>query len=100
MTSQLMNLTGTGDTLSLEPRLGAEWRPMQHVGLRAGLLSFSDTGHWAWTSGISLLNANGLRERRARLTVPDDVLQFAVAMQYHHGTPELGICSLTLSWRL
>ena len=44
--------------------------------------------------------ANVFRQRHNRLPVPDDVLQFAVAVQYEYRRPVLGICSLTLAWRL
>jgi hypothetical protein len=99
VTAQVLNLTALSDSLRLEPHVGAEWRPWQHLGLRAGLLSFSDGKHWAWTSGFSVFDANALRDKHERLPVPDDVLQAAVGVQYNRGKPELGIASLTLSWR-
>ena len=99
VTAQVMNLTAISDSFSLEPHVEAEWRPWQHLSLRAGMLYFPEAGQWAWTSGLSLVDANAMREKPARLPVPDDIVQVAVGMQYHHRTPELGIVSLTLSWR-
>jgi hypothetical protein len=100
VTAQVMNLTASGDSLRLEPRLGAEWRPWRYLGMRAGIVSFSDNERWAWTSGISLMDANWFRHKFARLPVPDDILQAAVAILYHRRIPTLGIGSLTLSVRL
>ena len=100
ITAQVMNLTGEGDSLALEPHLGGEWRPMRHLGMRLGIMSFSESERWAWTTGFSLLDANWFRDHAHRLPVPDDILQVAVAVLYDRRTPALGIGSLTLSWRL
>jgi len=100
VTAQVMNLTASGDSLRLEPRVGAEWRPWRYLGMRAGLVSFSDNERWAWTSGISLVDANWFRDKFARLPVPDDILQAAIAVLYDRRTPTLAIGSLTLSVRL
>lgn len=98
-TMQVMNLTRSNGPAFLEPHTGIEWRPVNDVALRAGGTQFSRSRRWAWTGGIGLLDANSLRSRVRQLTVPDDVLQFAVAVQYLRRTPELAMCSLTLAWR-
>jgi len=97
---QLMNLTQSGGTAFLEPHAGMEWRPVRALALRAGGAQFSHGTGWAWTTGIGLLDANWLRNRLARLLVPDEVLQLAVAVVYREHTPALGIGSLTCAWRL
>ena len=98
-TAQVMNLEQSSDTLKLEPRVGVEWRPSRVVALRAGAASFSTQDRWAWTAGIGILDANWLRSKHNRLPVPDDILQAAVGVLYRGRMPELGIGSLTLSWR-
>jgi hypothetical protein len=97
---QVMNLTQSSKPAFLEPHAGLEWRPMRAVALRAGGVMFSRSPRWAWTTGIGLLDANWFRKRISRLVVPDDILQVALAVIYNRGTPELGIGSLTLAWRL
>lgn len=99
VTVQVMNLTRSDARAFLEPHAGIEWRPVRAVALRAGGMQFSRSTRWAWTTGIGLLDANWLRARNKRTQVPDDILQAAVAVQYNRRTPELGIGSLTLSWR-
>ncbi len=100
LSAQVMNLEQASDSLEIEPRVGVEWRPWRALALRAGGASYSDGDHWAWTAGVGLLDANWLHRRENRLPVPDDVLQAAVAVIYSGRTPERGIGSLTLSWRL
>ncbi len=100
VSAQVMNIEQATDSLEIEPRLGVEWRPWRALALRAGGASYSDGDHWAWTAGVGLLDANWLRERRNRLPVPDDVLQLGVGVIYSGRTPQLGIGSLTFSWRL
>ena len=99
LSAQVMNLAQSSDSLNLEPRLGVELRPWRALALRAGGVSYSDGKQWAWTAGLGLLDANWLRSRPARLPVPDDILQTAVAVIYDGRRPVLGIGSLTLSWR-
>lgn len=99
-TFQVMNLTQSDQPAFLEPHMGMEWRPVRALALRAGGVQFSRSANWAWTTGIGLLDANWLRNKVARLLVPDEVLQLAVAVIYHRRTPTLGIGSLTCAWRL
>jgi len=99
LTTQVMNLTSSDGRAFLEPHAGAEWRPVRALALRAGGMQFSRSRRWAWTAGIGLLDANWLRSRIARLLVPDDVLQLAVAVVYLDDVPELGVTSLTCAWR-
>jgi hypothetical protein len=98
-TVQVMNLTQSSQEAFLEPHAGIEWRAVRGLALRAGGMQFTRTAKWAWTTGLSLLDANWLRKRAARLVVPDDVLQMALAVVYERRTPVLGIASLTCSWR-
>jgi hypothetical protein len=98
-TMQVMNLTRTGGRAFLEPHAGFEWRPTRGIALRGGGMQFSRSPRWAWTGGFSLLDANWLRPRAKRLAVPDDVLQCAVGVIYHHRTPEWAMGSLTAIWR-
>ncbi|HEY3294849.1 MAG TPA: hypothetical protein VGL38_05390 [bacterium] len=100
VSAQVMNLTQSDQPAFLEPHAGFEWRPVRALAIRAGGVQFSRSADWAWTSGIGLLDANWLRSKVARLLVPDDVLQVAVAVVYHRRTPRLGIGSLTCAWRL
>jgi hypothetical protein len=97
---QLMNLTQSDGPAFLEPHAGVEWRPVRALALRAGGVQFSKGTGWAWTTGVGLLDANWLRGRVARLLVPDEVLQLALAVVYRNHTPALGIGSLTCAWRL
>jgi hypothetical protein len=98
-TVQVMNLTRSDAPAFLEPHTGIEWRPVNNLALRAGGMQFSRSRRWAWTGGLGLLDANTLRSRARRLPVPDDVLQFAVGVQYRSRTPELAMGSLTVAWR-
>lgn len=98
-TFQFMNLTQSDQPAFLEPHAGMEWRPFRFLALRAGGVQFSRSANWAWTTGIGLLDANWLRSKAARLLVPDEVLQLAVAVIYHRRVPQLGISSLTCAWR-
>lgn len=99
ITVQVMNLTRTDQPAFLEPHAGLEWRPVRAIALRAGGTQFSRSPRWAWTTGIGLLDANWLRRPRQRTLVPDDILQASVGVIYNKRTPELGIGSLTLTWR-
>ena len=99
VSAQVMNLEQSSDTLNLEPRLGFEWRPSRIIALRAGAASYSEANRWAWTGGVGILDANWLRPKARRLPVPDDILQAAVGVIYRGRVPELGVGSLTLSWR-
>jgi hypothetical protein len=98
-TFQVMNLTQKDASAFLEPHTGVEWRPVPAIALRAGGMIFSRTARWAWTGGLSLLDANALHNRLLRLIVPDEVLQVAVGVTYHHRTPVAGVSSLTCAWR-
>jgi hypothetical protein len=100
VSAQVMNVEQSSDTLELEPRMGVEWRPWRALALRAGGASYADGDHWAWTAGLGILDANWLHVRAARLSVPDDLVQVALAVIYRGRTPELGLGSLTMSWRL
>jgi hypothetical protein len=99
-TVQVMNLTQSSQEAFLEPHAGIEWRATRGLAVRAGGIQFTRTAKWAWTSGLSLLDANWLRKRAARLVAPDDILQLALAVVYEKRTPVLGIASVTCSWRL
>lgn len=100
VTFQVMNLTETDKTAFLEPRAGVEWRPFRSVALRAGGMQFPRSHRWAVTTGFGLMDVNWIRNRAARLIVPDDLLQFALAIIYNEQRPEIGIGSLTVGWRL
>ena len=100
VTFQVMNLTNSDQDAFLEPSGGVEWRPVRSIALRAGGVQFSRSHRWALTAGIGLVDANWIRHRVARLLVPDDLLQFALAIIYRHRRPEIGIGSLTVGWRL
>ena len=99
VSAQVMNLAQTSDSLEIEPRAGVEFRPWRPLALRAGGVLYGDGDHWAWTAGLGLLDANWLRTKPARLSVPDDILQAAVGVIYNGRRPVLGISSLTFSWR-
>jgi hypothetical protein len=96
---QVMNLTRSDGPAFLEPHAGVEWRPVRALSLRAGGVEYTGSPRWAWTSGIGLLDANWFRSRPSRLAVPDEILQAAIAVIYDKRTPEVGIGSLTCSWR-
>ena len=100
VTFQVMNLTESDQSAFLEPHAGIEWRPVRSVALRAGGFQFSRSHRWALTTGIGLIDANWIRNRVARLIVPDDLIQFALAIVYNERKPEIGIGSLTFGWRL
>jgi hypothetical protein len=97
--AQVMNLTQPDRRAYLEPHAGIEWRPVRALALRAGGMLYSRSPRWSWTGGVSLLDANWFRPRAARLLVPDEVIQAAVAVQYRHRVPELGLFSLSCAWR-
>jgi hypothetical protein len=100
VTFQVMNLTNSDEDAFLEPSGGVEWRPVRSIALRAGGVQFSRSQRWALTTGIGLVDANWIRNRVARLLVPDDLVQFALAIIYRQRKPEIGIGSLTFGWRL
>ncbi|MBK6765825.1 MAG: hypothetical protein IPG71_05695 [bacterium] len=97
---QLMNLAQTSDMAFLEPRFGAEWRPLRAVALRCGGSVYAQSRRSVLTGGIGLIDANWLRDRDDRLAFPEDVLSIAVALVYDHGRPVEGLTALTLAWRL
>jgi hypothetical protein len=99
-TFQVMNLTESDKPAFLEPRAGIEWRPVRSIAIRAGGIQFSRSHRWALTTGIGLVDMNWIRNRTARLLVPDDLVQFALAIVYNQRRPEIGIGSLTVGWRL
>jgi len=96
---EVKNLTQTDHRAFLEPHAGVEWRPVRGLSLRAGGAQYSRSHRWAWTAGFGFLDQNWLRDRHARLRVPDDVLQAAVGVIYDRRTPVQGITSLTCVWR-
>ncbi|RQV99601.1 hypothetical protein EH220_01310 [bacterium] len=100
VTFQVMNLTESDKPAFLEPRAGIEWRPARSIALRAGGIQFSRSHRWALTTGVGLVDVNWIRNRAARLLVPDDLVQFALAIVYNQRRPEIGIGSLTFGWRL
>lgn len=100
VTFQVMNLTESDKPAFLEPRAGIEWRPVRSIALRAGGIQFSRSRRWALTTGLGLVDVNWIRNRFARLIVPDDLVQFALAIVYNQRRPEIGIGSLTFGWRL
>jgi hypothetical protein len=100
LTFQVMNLTESDKDAFLEPHAGVEWRPARAIALRAGGIQFSRSRRWALTTGIGLVDVNWIRNRVARLLVPDDLVQFALAIIYNRKHPEIGIGSLTIGWRL
>ncbi|RPH93411.1 hypothetical protein EHM69_10325 [candidate division KSB1 bacterium] len=96
---QVMNLTKSDAIAFLEPHAGVEWRPLRALTLRAGGMQFSRSPRWAWTGGCGLIDANWLRNKASRLSVPDDILQVSVGMIYVRGVPEQAVGSLTCVWR-
>lgn len=97
---QLMNLSQSDDLGFLEPRVGAEWRPVRAVALRAGGILFPRSRRAALTGGVGLLDANWFRSKEDRLRMPEDVLSVAAALIYESGRPVEGYTALTLAWRL
>jgi len=97
---QLMNLAQTSDMAFLEPRFGAEWRPVRAVALRCGGSVYSQSRRSMVTAGVGLIDANWLRHRDDRLAFPEDVLSLAAALIYDRGRPVEGLTALTLAWRL
>ncbi len=97
---QLMNLAQPSDMAFLEPRVGAEWRPVRALALRAGGSLYSQSRRATVTGGIGLLDANWLRDRQNRLPIPEDVLSIGFAMVYESGRPIEALTALTLAWRL
>lgn len=97
---QLNNLSESDQMGFLEPRAGAEWRPIRSVALRAGGSVFTRSRKSIATFGIGLIDANWFRSRENRLRIPEDVLSAAMAVLYDGGRPVHYYTALTLAWRL
>ncbi|NUO18616.1 hypothetical protein HUU59_04135 [bacterium] len=97
---QLGNLSSSGALGFLEPRVGAEFRPVRAVALRAGGSLFTRSHGSVATFGMGLVDANWFRDKSDRLKVPDDVLTVGIAILYDKGKPVHGYSTMTLAWRL
>ncbi len=97
---QLTNVSETDGLGYLEPRFGAEWRPVRALALRAGGSLFTRSRGAVATAGIGLFDANWFRSREDRLRIPEDILSFGMAILYDSGRPVQGYTTLTLAWRL
>lgn len=97
---QLCNLSASSELGFLEPRIGAEYRPVRAVAIRAGGSLYTRSHGAVATFGVGLLDANWFRDREDRLLVPEDILSIGMAILYDSGRPVKGFTTMTLAWRL